>query len=110
MQYPLLPLVIVKFWYVDAPLGIISYFGSLNSSFSRLFSVDILLQTFFQPIKNEYRQGLVGFSIGMGIFVKSILLSVALLCFLLLLGLEFLFLFCFIFLPVFSIFLLFLRI
>ncbi len=30
------------------------------------------VQTFFKPMKNEYRKGLVGFSIGMGIFVKTV--------------------------------------
>ena len=35
-----------------------------------MFSIKMLLQTFFQPIKNEYREGLVRFSIAMGIFVK----------------------------------------
>lgn len=43
-------------------------------AFFRLFSLPIFLRTFFQPIKNEYRKGLVGFSIGMGIFIKSILI------------------------------------
>jgi hypothetical protein len=33
-----------------------------------------LLQTFFKPLKNEYRKGLVGFSIAMGIVVKSFLI------------------------------------
>jgi len=110
MQYPLLPLVIAKFWYLDAPLGLVSYFGSVNGSFARLFSLGLLFKTFFQPIKNEYRQGLVGFSIGMGIFIKSILISIFLLCFLFLLVLEFLFLFSFILLPIFSVVLFFLNI
>lgn len=35
-----------------------------------MFSIKMLLQTFFQPIKNEYREGLVRFSIVMGIVVK----------------------------------------
>ncbi len=107
MQYPLLPLVIAKFWYIDAPLAFVSYFGSLNSSFFRFFSFSALLKTFFQPIKNEYRQGLVGFSIGMGMFIKSVLILFSLLLFILLLVFEFLFLFGFILLPFFSFFLLF---
>ena len=43
-------------------------------AFFRLFSLPIFLKTFFQPIKNEYRKGLVGFSIGMGMFIKTILI------------------------------------
>ena len=44
--------------------------------------------TFFKPLKNEYRKGLVGFSIVMGVFVKSILIFVDLIVFLALISLE----------------------
>ena len=103
MQYPLLPLELAWFWFIDAPLGLLSYFSSVNSSFFRLFSFNLLLRTFFKPIKNEYREGLVGFSIGMGIFTKSVLLLVGLLLFALLVVLEFLFITGFILLPVLSV-------
>lgn len=109
MNYPLLPLVWLKFWYIDAPLGLLAYCSSLNASFLRLFSFNLLLKTFFQPIKNEYRQGLVGFSIGMGIFVKSVLIFIALLLLILLFMVEFLFIFFFIMLPIFSVVLFFLN-
>ncbi|HUD44238.1 MAG TPA: hypothetical protein VMR41_01715 [Patescibacteria group bacterium] len=109
MQYPLLPLVLLKFWYVDAPLGLMAYFSSLNQSFLRLFSLSLLVRTFFQPIKSEYRQGLVGFSIGMGIAVKSVIILVTILIWLALISLEVLFLFSFIMLPLFSIMLFFLN-
>ncbi len=33
-----------------------------------------MIRTFFKPLKNEYRQGLVFFSIVMGIFVKTALI------------------------------------
>lgn len=102
MQFSLLPVIMAKFWFIDAPLGLLSYFSSLNSSFLRLFSVTILLKTFFQPIKNEYREGLVSFSVGMGMVVKTILLFLAFFLFLLLFGFECLFLFTFILLPFFS--------
>lgn len=52
-------------------MSLISYFHRINKAFFRYFSVNLLLRTFFQPIKNEYRKGLIGFSIMMGIIVKS---------------------------------------
>ena len=45
---------ILKFWYLEAPKNI------------------LMLKTFFKPWKNEYREGLVGFSIFMGMAVKSL--------------------------------------
>lgn len=41
-----------------------------------MLSVPILLKTFFKPLKNEYRDGLVWFSIIMGMLVKSVILFV----------------------------------
>ena len=109
MQYSLFPIEWLKFWYINAPLGMLSYFSSLNVSFMRMFSISLLLRTYFQPIKNEYRQGLVGFSIGMGIFVKTLLLLASMLLFLVLLCLEFLFICFFVLMPVLSVFLLFVK-
>lgn len=71
---PLLLFAFVRFWFIEAPLGLGKYFASLNTSFLQLFSLPMLLRTFFQPLKNEYRQGLVGFSQGMGIAIKSFLI------------------------------------
>lgn len=70
--------------------------------------MSLLLQTFFKPWKNEYREGLVGFSIGMGIVVKSCVIAASLVLFAALLLLETFFFFGFLFWPVFSIYLLFL--
>lgn len=44
---------------------------------ANLLSVPLLLRTFFKPLKSEYREGLVLFSVLMGIIVKSILLFIA---------------------------------
>lgn len=102
MRYSLLPFELVKFWFIDAPLGLLAYFGSVNTSFARLFSISLMLRTFFRPIKNEYRQGLIGFSIGMGMFIKIVLLLVSLFIFIILICLEFLFITLFILLPILS--------
>lgn len=81
-EYIKLPFLFVSFWFVAAPKEILLFFGSLNHAFFRFFSLPLLLRTFFQPIKNEYRHGLVGFSVGMGMVVKSVLIMVNLFLFL----------------------------
>lgn len=65
------PFDFLKFWYISAPKEILLYFISFNKAFLEMFSLPLLVKTFFQPIKNEYRKGLVAFSIGMGMFVKT---------------------------------------
>jgi hypothetical protein len=62
------------FWFIDAPKGLIDYFSSLNIALLKYFSFRLLLTTFFKPWKNEYRDGLVGFSLAMGMIVKGMLL------------------------------------
>lgn len=71
MFYLGLPLIFLKFWYLEAPRGLISFFISLNNAFLQLFSLPLLVKTYFLPWKNEYRKGLVGFSIAMGMFIKT---------------------------------------
>lgn len=71
MFYLTLPLVFLKFWYLEAPLNILKFFGSLNKSLLMLFSLPLLIRTYFKPWKNEYRKGLVVFSIAMGMFIKT---------------------------------------
>lgn len=72
------PFELLIFWYHDVCIGAIDYFLKLNSYLIDLFSVPLLLQTFFKPLKNEYRKGLVLFSIVFGIFLKSFLVIVSL--------------------------------
>jgi hypothetical protein len=88
MNYMNLPLVFLRFWFFESPLALLQFFLSLNSSFFQLFSLPLLLRTFFKPLKNEYRQGLIGFSIAMGIVVKSVLIVADLAILLLLLLFE----------------------
>jgi hypothetical protein len=104
----LLPFVFLKFWYIDAPFEMLQFFGSLNSYFMKLFALTLCLKTFFKPLKNEYRQGLVGFSIGMGIFVKSLFIIADLFLLSLLLIFEFIFIISFLSFPITTIMLLYL--
>lgn len=64
----------VFFWFIQAPRGLIEYFGSFNTAFLKLFSFRQFVATFFKPWKNEYRQGLVGFSILMGVVIKTFMI------------------------------------
>ena len=102
-----LPTTFLKFWYVDSLIGLTHFFASFNHAFVQLFSLDLLVTTFFKPLKNEYREGLVGFSIGMGIAVKTVLIAVDLLLFAALLFLEVVFMLFFLALPVLTILVLF---
>jgi len=71
-----LPVIFLKFWFWEAPLRMIQFFFSVNHAALQILSLPLMLRTFFKPLKNEYRKGLVGFSIGMGIVIKSILIFV----------------------------------
>ena len=107
MFYLSLPIIFLKFWYLEAPKGLIGFFASLNNSFLQLLSLPILVRTYFKPWKNEYRKGLVVFSIAMGIFIKSFVIMADLILVLLLLFLEIIFFISFLLWPVGTIFLLF---
>lgn len=71
-----LPFELFRFWFIDSPRELILYFHSLNIAFLHQFSMPLMIATFFKPLKNEYREGLVWFSIGMGMFVKFWLIIV----------------------------------
>lgn len=84
----LLPLEFLRFWFIDSPKNIVAFFASLNNAFLQLFSLPLLLKTFFKPWKNEYRKGLVGFSIGIGMFIKTWVILADTILLLILLSLE----------------------
>src|SRR6266480_7031602 len=88
MNYLFLPTLLLKFWFIESPVALFKFFVSLNSAFFQLFSLPLLLRTYFQPLKNEYRQGLVGFSRAMGIFIKTFFIIADLLMFIILLAIE----------------------
>ncbi len=70
----LYPYFLVVFWYRDfLPSTVVKSYEILLYVLD-LLSVSLLLSTFFKPLKNEYREGLVVFSIIMGIVVKSLIL------------------------------------
>ena len=87
-SYLFLPVSFLKFWYLESPREIVAFFGSLNKAFFQLFSLPLFIRTFFKPLKNEYRPGLVGFSRGMGMFIKSVFILVDIIMLVLLLFIE----------------------
>ena len=103
-----LPLTFVIFWFVEAPVLLARYFAAVNQAFFDFFSLPLLLKTFFKPLKNEYREGLVGFSIAMGIGIKLVLIFINLFLLIPLLLVELLLLLLFIAFPFLTIFILFL--
>lgn len=107
MFYLTLPAVFLKFWFFEAPKTIIIFFSSLNNSALTLLSLPILVKTYFRPWKNEYREGLVRFSIVMGIFVKTFIIVADLILFITLLFIELILFFSFIFWPIATVILLF---
>jgi hypothetical protein len=75
MNYYLsIPLLFFKFWFIDAPIRIIEYFLTVNHAVLQILSLALLLRTFFKPLKNEYRKGLVVFSVVFGMILKSALI------------------------------------
>lgn len=105
--YLSLPFAFLTFWFIQAPFGMLRFFASFNRALVHWLSLPLLLETFMKPLKNEYREGLVGFSIGMGIAIKSVLIVVDLLIFLLVLVLELCAIILFIGLPLLSLYVLF---
>jgi len=69
------PVLVVLFWYKDGLIEILLYFSSFNKYLIKLFSLRALIQTFFSPLKNEYRKNLVLFSVLFGMFIKFFLIA-----------------------------------
>jgi hypothetical protein len=107
-KYVFLPVMFLKFWFYESPLGLLRFFASLNSAFFHLFSLPLFLKTYFKPLKNEYRQGLVGFSRALGMFIKTWFILADILMLVLLLVFEVTIFIGYVFLPIATVWLLFL--
>ena len=88
MFYLKLPIIFLKFWYFEAPRELIDFFSSLNKALLVLLSLPILAKTFFKPWKNEYRKGLVVFSISIGVFIKTFVIFADLIILVFVISLE----------------------
>ena len=69
-----LPLQFIYWWFVEATFTIFKVMRYFLAAAYHLLGIGSILKTFFEPWKNEYREGLVRFSIFMGMFLKSLLL------------------------------------
>jgi len=98
--YLSLPFILLRFWFTEAPILLISFFASLNSAVMGIISLPLLLKTYFKPWKNEYREGLVGFSIGMGMFIKTFVILADILIMLFFLFFETIFIISFLAFPI----------
>lgn len=106
--YLSIPLLFLRFWSVDGPVRLIQYFMSVNHAALQILSLFLLIRTFFKPLKNEYRKGLVVFSIVFGMVLKSALIFVDLIFLAGLLLIEILIIGLFILWPFLSFYILFL--
>jgi hypothetical protein len=98
-MYLALPALFFKFWYLEAPRSLFFYLLSMDNAFLHMLSLPLFVRTFFKPLKNEYRGDLVGFSIAMGMVVKSLLLVVGLGLFVIMLFVQTIFYLLFLALP-----------
>lgn len=72
------PVYLFVFYFFDLPRLLLSKFRQINIYLYNLFSIPLLLRTYFQPLKNEYHEGLVLFSRFAGVFIKTALLITSL--------------------------------
>ncbi len=103
----LYPLFVLRFWYLEAPAGILRFYRYLNLYVASALSIRLLLKTFFRPLKNEYRMGLVWFSVMMGVGFKSVLIVTSVIMLIIILAFEIIFLFAFLLFPFIPFYLLF---
>lgn len=100
MKFLLLsPFIFLQFWFLEAPLSLIRFFNSVNKSLANLLSLSDFIKTFFKPVKNEYRKGLILFSTIMGIVIKSFFIVIDIVILLFVLCIEAIVLISFILLP-----------
>lgn len=71
------PFYLALFWYKTVIGGIFTFFIEFNRYTASLLSLPLLLHTFFRPLKNEYRDGLVLFSIVFGMLIKTALILIS---------------------------------
>lgn len=69
-----LPLQFLHWWWLEATFNLLSIMRYILSATFQFLGIKSIFKTFFKPWKNEYREGLVRFSVFMGMFLKFMLL------------------------------------
>ena len=69
-----LPIALLTWWFLESPKLIFKILSFIFAFTAHQVGYKSLFKTFFKPWKNEYREGLVRFSIFMGMFMKSLLI------------------------------------
>jgi hypothetical protein len=70
------PIIFISWWFLESPKIIFKILYFFFAATVHQLGYKSLFKTFFKPWKNEYRKGLVGFSVIMGIAIKSLLIFV----------------------------------
>lgn len=71
---PSLPIDFLRWWFVEATVDLAKILIYIFRSAIHFLSIELIFKTFFQPWKNEYREGLVTFARFFGMGLKSLLL------------------------------------
>src|SRR3989344_6801803 len=69
-----LPTALLTWWFLESPKLIFKILLFILAYTAHQVGYKSLFKTFFKPWKNESREGLVRFSIFMGMFMKSLLI------------------------------------
>ncbi len=71
-----LPVTFITWWFLESPKLIFKILTFIFAFVAHQLGYKSLFKTFFKPWKNEYREGLVRFSIFMGMVIKSLLIVI----------------------------------
>ena len=69
-----LPLEFLRWYFIDATINLFNILRWFLEVCVQILGVTSIFKTYFRPWKNEYREGLVRFSIFMGMFFKTLFL------------------------------------
>ena len=71
-----LPVTFFSWWFLESPKVVYKILYFIFTSVVHQLGYKSLFKTFFKPWKNEYREGLVGFSVIMGMAIKGLLIFI----------------------------------
>lgn len=71
-----LPVTLLIWWLLESPKIVFKILKFILILITHQLGYGSLFKTFFKPWKNEYREGLVGFSIIMGMVIKGFLILI----------------------------------